>query len=141
MCYAAGQARIPLFIIMCNIHQLSNAALRSSHGTSANETGTQAFNNPYTYFHGLGIDLQDFSIRFLHKPNANGSIVTGVFNICGIRYTAGAKDFNTLLQSVIRQYQEKCEYHRQCREAKRLRNTLSFIERYPDATVLPAYLS
>ena len=127
---------------MCNIQSLSNAALLSGRGTSANETGTQQpTNNPYAYFQALGIDLQDFSVRFLRKPNASGSIVTGVFNICGIRYTAGARDFSGLLQSVIRQYHEKCAYHRQCREAKRQRNTQSFIERYPDATVLPAYLS
>lgn len=127
---------------MCNYIEISNAALLSGNGTSANETGTQQpTNNPYAYFQALGIDLQDFSVRFLRKPNANGAMVTGVFNICGIRYTAGGPDFNGLLQSVIRQYREKCEYHRQCREAKRMRNTLSFIERYPDATVLPAYLS
>ena len=44
MCYAAGQARIP-FIIMCNIQLLSNAAMRSSHGTPASENGTQLFNS------------------------------------------------------------------------------------------------
>lgn len=122
---------------MINLNDTFNVALLSNHGTSAYETG---INNPYEYFHGLGIDLQDFSVRFLRKPNANGSTVTGVFNICGIYYTAGAKDFNALIQSVIRQYQEKCEYHRQCREAKRLRNRQSFLERYPDATALPAWL-
>ena len=30
---------------MCNIQSLSNAALLSGHGTSANETGTQQFNS------------------------------------------------------------------------------------------------
>lgn len=133
----SGSGTDTFFIIMMNIQSLSDAALSSSHGTSAYETG---INNPYEYFQGLGIDLQDFSVRFLRKPNANGSMVTGVFNICGIRYTAGASDFNALLQSVIRQYREKCEYHRLCRETKRMRNTLSFIDRHPDATILPVWL-
>ena len=45
MCYAAGQARIPFFIIMRNFIELSNAAMRSSHGTPASENGTQFFNS------------------------------------------------------------------------------------------------
>lgn len=134
----SGSGTDTFFIIMININSNSNAALSSSRGTSAYETGT---NNPYEYFQGLGIDLQDFSVRFLRKPNANGSTVTGIFNICGIRYTAGAKDFNALLQSVIRQYRAKCKYHRQCREAKRLRNRQSFLERYPNATAIPGWLT
>ena len=116
---------------MMNIQSLSNVALLSNHGTSAYETG---INNPYEYFHGLGIDLQDFSVRFLRKPNANGSTVTGVFNICGIYFTAGAKDFAGLLADVIRQYREKQAYHKACQARKRERNLQSWLSRHPVAT-------
>ena len=137
MWLAAGQARILFYIVMINIHELSNAAMLSSHGTSAYETGT---NNPYEYFHGLGIDLQDFSIRFLRKPNSNGSTVTGVFNICGIYFTAGARNFSDLLADVIRKYREKQAYHHDCQKRKRERYCRNWIKRHPDATDIPHYI-
>ena len=89
---------------MMNNQNPSNAAMLSGSGTSAYETGIPAIamSNPYEYFRSLGISLQDFSIRFLHKPRKNGVAVTGVFNFDGIYFTAGAKDFSSLLAEGLR---------------------------------------
>ena len=98
----------------------SNAASLSGLGTSAHETGTSTLcltGNPYTDFARLGMDLHACRICYRRTPNAQGATVTGTFNISGTGYT------------------------RHVRAEKRLRNTLSFISRHPDATVLPAYLS
>lgn len=123
-----------------NLNDTSNVALLSNNGTSAYETGIPAIamSNPYEYFRSLGISLQDFSVRFLHKPRKNGVAVTGVFNFDGIYFTVGAKDFCSLLADALRQYREKKEWHRQNQARKRERNALSWLERHPDATVLPA---
>ena len=92
------------FIIMMNNQNPSNAAMLSGSGTSAYETGIPAIamSNPYEYFRSLGISLHDFSVRFLHKPRKNGVAVTGVFNFDGIYFTAGAKDFSSLLAEGLR---------------------------------------
>lgn len=130
---------------MCNKQLLSNVALLSNRGTSANETGTKFFNtlsgNPYEDFARLGIDLQDVTLRFLAKPRKNGVAITGVFNICGIYYTSGAADYPSLLDDVLQRYHEKCAWHKRSQEEKKLRYIRGFINRYPDATVLPAWLS
>lgn len=111
-------------------------------GTSAHETGTGFSTiSPYDYFHSMGIDLQNFYIRVLGKRRKNGVAITGVFNICGIFYTAGAEDYEHLLADVLERYRSRAAYHKACRERKRERNMLSFINRYPDATVFPAYFS
>lgn len=125
-----------------NFHELSNAALSSSHGTSAYETGIPAIamSNPYEYFRSLGISLQDFSVRFLHKPRKNGVAVTGVFNFDGIYFTVGAKDFCALLADALRQYRQKKEWHRLNQARKRERNALSWLDRHPNATNVPACL-
>ena len=90
---------------MMNFHELSNAAMLSSRGTSAYETGIPviAMSNPYEYFRSLGISLQGLSVRFLPKPRKNGVAVTGVFNFDGIYFTVGAKDFSALLADALRQ--------------------------------------
>ena len=138
----SGSGTDTFFIIMMNIQNLSNAALSSSRGTSAYETGIPAIamSNPYEYFRSLGVSLQDFSVRFLRKPRKNGVAVTGVFNFDGIYFTVGAKDFSALLSDALRRYREKKEWHRMNQAAKKHRNVQSFIERYPDATALPAWL-
>lgn len=119
-----------------------STAANNSFGTSAHETGINFSTvNPYDYFHSMGIDLQDFSIRILGKRRKNGVAITGVFNICGIYYTAGAEDYEHLLADLLERYRRKHAYHKRCREQKRERNMLSFINRYPDAMVLPAYFS
>ena len=127
---------------MINIHELSNVALLSNHGTSAYETGIPAIamSNPYEYFRSLGISLQDFSVRFLHKPRKNGVAVTGVFNFDGIYFTAGAKDFSSLLAEGLRQYREKKEWHSKNQAIKKSRNVQSFVQRHPEATALPSWL-
>ena len=124
---------------MMNKQNHSNAAMLSGSGTSAYETGIPAIamSNPYEYFRSLGISLQDFSVRILHKPRKNGVAVTGVFNFDGIYFTVGAKDFETLLSEVLDDYLRKKEYHRKNQARKRERNALSWISRHPDATVLP----
>ena len=113
---------------------------------SANETfahETSLFNssvNPYAYFLGMGIDLQDYTIRYLRQPRKNGVAITGTFNICGILYTAGAADMDSLLSDVLERYHAKVAYQQRSQERKKERNTMAFIERHPDAMVLPAYL-
>ena len=135
---------MPFFIVMLQNHQYSPAATSGCAGTSAHETGNSlSFSftgNPYEDFARLGLDLQNCHIRFLRKPRNNGVTMTGVFNICGIGYTAGATDYPSLLRQVHAKFLEKQVWHRRRRAEKRLRNTLSFINRYPDATVLPAWL-
>lgn len=129
---------------MLQYHSLSNSALLSGHGTSAHETGTDfstLTGNPYADFARLGMDLQGCHIRFRRTPNRRGETVTGTFNICGTGYTMGATSYPQLVERVFAKWQEKQAYYRQCRAEKRLRNTLAFISRYPDSTVLPAYLS
>lgn len=117
----------------------------SSHGTSAHETGTASSSlltgNPYTDFARLGMDLQGCHIRYRRTPNAQGHTLTGTFNICGTGYTMGADSYAQLVERVHAKWQEKQAYRRRCRAEKRMRNTLAFIARHPDATVLPAYLS
>lgn len=119
-----------------------STAANNSFGTSAHETGINISTlTPYEYFHSMGIDLQDFSIRILRKRRTNGVAITGVFNISGIYYTIGAEDYEHLLVDLLERYRKKRAYHKRCRERKRERNMLSFINRYPDAMVLPAYFS
>lgn len=128
---------------MLQHHELSNAGLSICHGTSAHETGDLSFTvngNPYDDFARLGMDLHDFHIRVLGKARSNGVRITGTFNICGICYTAGAADYSSLLREVHAKFLEKKAWHRRCREQKKLRNTLSFISRHPDATILPTWL-
>lgn len=114
---------------------------------SGNETfahETSLFNssvNPYTYFLNMGIDLQDCTIRYLRQPRKNGVAITGTFNISGILYTAGAADMPSLLADVLERYHAKVAYQQRSQERKKVRNTMAFIERHPDAMVLPAYLS
>ena len=99
----------------------------SSHGTSAHETGTESSSpltgNPYTDFARLGMDLQGCHVRYRRTPNAQGHTLTGT------------------IERVFAKWQEKQAYRRRSRAEKRMRNTLAFIARHPDATVLPAYLS
>ena len=124
--------------------EISNAGLSTGHGTSAHETGanlTSLTGSPYTDLARLGIDLHGCHIRYLRRPNAHGAAVTGTFNISGTGYTAGATSYPELIGRVFTKWQEKQAWHRERRAAKRLRNSLSFISRHPDATVLPAYLS
>lgn len=123
----------------------SNAAMLSSHGTSAHETGIESSfaltGNPYADFARLGMDLQGCRIRYRRTPNAQGHAVTGTFNICGTGFTMGATTYPELVERVHAKWLEKQAWHRRCRAAKRLRNALAFIRRHPDSTVLPAYLS
>lgn len=124
--------------------EISNAALSSSHGTSAHETGANLSTltgNPYTDLARLGLDLHGCRIRYRRTPNKNGETVTGTFNISGTGYTMGAATYTQLIERICAKWREKQAYHRQCRAEKRLRNSQSFIARHPDATVLPAYLS
>lgn len=119
-----------------------SVATHNSFGTSAHETGINFSTvNPYEYFHSMGIDLQDFSIRILGRRRKNGVAITGVFNISGIYYTVGAEDYGHLLADLLERYRERRAYHKKCQDSKRERNILSFINRYPDAMVLPAYFS
>ena len=74
-------------------------------------------------------------------PTKRGHTLTGTFNICGTGYTMGADSYAQLVERVHAKWQEKQAYRRRCRAEKRMRNTLAFIARHPDATVLPAYLS
>lgn len=130
---------------MLQYHSLSNAELSICHGTSAHETGTASSfpltGNPYTDFARLGMDLQGCHIRYRRTPNAQGHTLTGTFNICGTGYTMGAASYAQLVERVHAKWLEKQAYRRRCRAEKRMRNTLAFIARHPDATVLPAYLS
>lgn len=130
---------------MLQYHDFSNSALLSGNGTSAHETGTASSfpltGNPYTDFARLGMDLQGCHVRFRRTPNAQGHTLTGTFNICGTGYTMGADSYAQLVERVFAKWQEKQAYRRRCRAEKRMRNTLAFIARHPDATVLPAYLS
>lgn len=124
--------------------EISNAALSTGHGTSAHETGTNLTTltgNPYADLARLGLDLHDCRIRYRRQPNAQGATVTGTFNISGTGYTMGATSYPLLIERVCAKWREKQAYHRQCRAEKRLRNSLSFIARHPDAAILPAYLS
>lgn len=117
-----------------------STAATNSFGTSAHETGINISTlTPYEYFHSMGIDLQGFSIHILRKRRKNGVAITGVFNISGIYYTVGAEDYEHLLVDLLERYRKKRAYHKRCQERKRERNMLSFINRYPDAMVLPAY--
>ena len=138
----SGTGTDTFFIIMMNLNTTSNVALLSNNGTSAYETGIPviAMSNPYEYFRGLGISLQGLSVRFLPKPRKNGVAVTGVFNFDGIYFTVGAKDFSALLADALRQYREKQAYHKACQAQKRERYCQNWIERHPDATVLPVFL-
>ena len=124
--------------------EISNAASLSGHGTSAHETGANLSTltgNPYTDLARLGLDLHGCRIRYRRTPNKNGETVTGTFNISGTGYTMGAATYTQLIERVCAKWQEKQAWHRRCRAEKRLRNTLAFISRHPDTTVLPAYLS
>ena len=110
-----------------------STAATNSFGTSAHETGINISTlTPYEYFHSMGID---------RKRRKNGVAITGVFNISGIYYTVGAEDYEHLLVDLLERYRKKRAYHKRCQERKRERNMLSFINRYPDAMVLPAYFS
>lgn len=126
---------------MIQNQHLSHAASLSSPGTSAHETGTATAvslsfsGNPYDDFALLGMDLHDCHIRY-PRPGR----ITGTFNISGIGYTAGATDYPSLLREVHARFLEKKEWHRRCRRQKKLRNTIAYINRHPDATVLPAWL-
>ena len=122
----------------------SNAELPIGRGTSAHETGTTSIcltGNPYTDFARLGMDLHDCHICYRRTPNAQGATVTGTFNISGVGYTMGATSYPQLIERVHAKWLEKQAWHRHVRAEKRMRNTLAFIARHPDATVLPAYLS
>lgn len=122
----------------------SNAELSICHGTSAHETGIETSaltGNPYADFARLGMDLQGCHIRFRRTPNAQGHTLTGTFNICGTGYTMGATTYPQLIERIYAKWQEKQAYYRHNRAEKRLRNSLAFISRHPDSTVLPAYLS
>lgn len=125
--------------------EIPNAELSICHGTSAHETGTASSfpltGNPYTDFARLGMDLQGCHVRYRRTPNAQGHTLTGTFNICGTGYTMGADSYAQLVERVFAKWQEKQAYRRRCRAEKRMRNTLAFIARHPDATILPAYLS
>ena len=124
--------------------EISNSASLSGHGTSAHETGIGSFTltgNPYADFARLGMDLQGCHIRYRRTPNAQGHTLTGTFNICGTGYTMGAASYAQLVERVHAKWLEKQAYRRRCRAEKRMRNTLAFIARHPDATILPAYLS
>ena len=119
---------------MLQYHDFSNSALLSGNGTSAHETGIGSFTltgNPYTDFARLGMDLQGCHVRYRRTPNAQGHTLTGT----------GATTYPQLIERVFAKWQEKQAYRRRCRAEKRMRNTLAFITRHPDATVLPAYLS
>lgn len=119
-----------------------HSALLSVNETSAHETSPlSSVLNPYAYFDRLGIDLQDFTLRYLRQPRKNGVAVTGTFNISGIYYTAGAPDVEQLLADVVERYRAKQAYHRRCQDCKQERNLQTYINRYPDAMVLPAYFS
>lgn len=124
-----------------NQHTL-HSALLSANETSAHDTSLlSAVTNPYAYFDRMGIDLQDFTLRYLRQPRKNGVAVTGTFNISGIYYTAGAADVPQLLADVLERYHAKQAYHHRCQDRKLERNLQTYINRYPDAMVLPAYFS
>ncbi len=120
----------------------SNAALLSSLGTSAHDTGIRFSTlSPYEYFHSQGIDLQGFTLRFLESPRKNGVALCCTANISGITYTVGAPDYETLLSELLDDYHRHQLAVARSRERKFLRCTSRFINRHPDTTVLPAYLS
>lgn len=130
-----------LYAMLQNYNHLCNA-LSSVNGTSAHDTSLlSAVTNPYAYFDRMGIDLQDFTLRYLRQPRKNGVSVTGTFNISGIYYTAGAADVPQLLADVLERYHAKQAYHHRCQDRKQERNLQTYINRYPDAMVLPAYFS
>ena len=119
-------------------------AATNSLGTSAHETGTSLIaltGNPYTDLAAYGIDLQGCTIRYLRKPNTIGNTITGRFNISGREETAGATSYEALILFLVRKNREHRRYVAECHQHKRERNMLSFINRYPDAMVLPAYFS
>lgn len=127
---------------MLQKRSLLHSTLSSANETSAHETSLlSAVTNPYAYFDRMGIDLQDFTLRYLRQPRKNGVAVTGTFNISGIYYTAGAPDVEQLLADVVERYCAKQAYHRRCQDRKQERNLQTYINRYPDAMVLPAYFS
>ena len=129
---------------MLQVTTASNVELSIGLGTSAHETGANLSTltgNPYTDFARLGLDLHNCRIHYRSEPNAQGATVTGTFNISGTGYTMGAASYPELIRRVYVKWLEKQAWHRHVRAEKRLRNTLSFISRHPDATVLPAYLS
>jgi hypothetical protein len=120
-----------------------NADLNSL-GTSTHETGTSLIaltGNPYIDLAAYGIDLHGCTIRYLRSTNQSGNTVTGRFNISGREETAGATSYETLILFLVRKNREHRRYAAECRKQKRERNMSSFISRYPDAMVLPAYFS
>lgn len=121
---------------------ISDAAMLGGLGTSSHETGQCSFSfsgNPYEDFARLRLDLQNCHIRFLRKPRNNGTTITGVFNISGIVFTAGGRDYAEMVQRVRGLWLEKKAYYRQRREEKRVQYLQAWIDRHPGQTVLPWY--
>lgn len=122
----------------------ASTAANNSFGTSAHETGTSVIaltGNPFTDLAAYGIDLHGFTIRYLRTPNQSGNLITGRFNISGREETAGAINYESLILFLVTKHQEHRRYTAERHKHKRERNMLSFINRYPDAMVLPAYFS
>ncbi len=116
-----------LLYIMLQNQQYLHSALLSANETSAHDTSLlSAVTNPYAYFDRMGIDLQDFTLRYLRQPRKNGVSVTGTFNISGIYYTAGAADVPQLLADVLERYHAKQAYHHRCQDRKQERNLQTF---------------
>lgn len=131
-----------LFIVMLQNSVIPAADMSISFGTSAHETGQCSFSfsgNPYEDFARLRLDLQNCHIRFLRKPRNNGTTITGVFNISGIVFTAGGRDYAEMVQRVRGLWLEKKAYYRQRREEKRVQYLQAWIDRHPGQTVLPWY--
>lgn len=129
---------------MLNKSTHSDSAMLSSLGTSAHETGTSVIaltGNPYIDLAAYGIDLHGCTIRYLRESNPKGNNITGRFNISGREETAGAPSYEALILFLVRKNREHRRYAAECRRQKRERNMSSFISRYPDAMVLPAYFS
>jgi hypothetical protein len=121
-----------------------STAATNSFGTSAHETGTSSIaltGNPFTDLAAYGIDLHRCTIRYLQRPNPTGNVITGRFNISGREETAGASSYESLILFLVQKNREHRRYVAECHKQKRERNMLSFINRYPDAMVLPDYFS
>lgn len=124
--------------------QFHSCNANDSLGTSTHETGTSVFaltGNPYTDLAIYGIDLQGCTIRYLREPNQIGNIITGRFNISGREETAGASTYEELILFLVNKVQEHRKHVAESHACKRMRNMLTFINRYPDAMVLPSYFS
>ncbi len=117
----------------------------SSRGTSAHETGIRFSTlSPYEYLYSQGIILTSFAIRILPKPRKNGVAITCRADVSGIIYTVGAANYDTLMAELLDDIQRHRASIERRQKRKHLLNTdkktIQYIDRHPDAMILPAYL-